>query len=189
MTFTAYIRLMMISYQYLLLCSMSEVYSFNSSTRIRLVSLILAYFFMASCCSFYIFTIFQYKTTKRWSDKNNYIYIQEIFSGMKENDKARAYSILLISRRLFLSIVLVFLQDQHFMVRVISFAVIQISYFILILLFRPFVKITNNIVEIINEAIVTILILTLLHLNEPGRWNQTIEKAMMNLMMCNSVLV
>ena len=189
MTFTVYIRLMMTSYQYLLLCSLSEVYNFNSSTRMRLISLIIAYLFMASCHLFYIFAIYQVKTTKRWSDKKNFVYIRELFSGMKENDKAKAYSVLLLTRRLFLCVILVFLQDLHFMVRVVSFVVIQISYFILIILIRPFVKITNNIVEIVNEAMMTTLILMLLYFNEPSRWNQTIEKAMMDLMMYNSILV
>ena len=49
MTFSAYIRLVLENFQYMLLCSISEAYEFNFSTQNRKVSLILAYFFMILC--------------------------------------------------------------------------------------------------------------------------------------------
>ena len=62
------------------------------------------------------------------------------------------------------------------MIRVISFFLIQIVYFVLIIVIRPFAESSNNLAEIVNEFLFTSLISMLLYYNESDRWNSTIEK-------------
>ena len=81
------------------------------------------------------------------------------------------------------------MQDLNFIYRVISFFLIQIPYFILIIVIRPFTDKENNIVEIINESLLTIFVSMLLYYNESDRWNYTIERVFIYSILSNSVLV
>ena len=54
---------------------------------------------------------------------------------------------------------------------------------------RPFEEKTNNIIEIINELVLTVMISMLLHYNESNIWDTQIEDVFIYLIMSNSVLV
>ena len=54
---------------------------------------------------------------------------------------------------------------------------------------RPFEEKTNNIIEIINELVLTVMISMLLHYNESSRWDTQIEDVFIYLIMSNSVFV
>ena len=49
LTFTAYLRLVLENFQYMLLCSISEAYRFDTSTKNRRTSLIITYTFAVLC--------------------------------------------------------------------------------------------------------------------------------------------
>ena len=102
MTFIIYMRLLLESYQYLLLCSISEAYKFNISTKNKQTSLVISYTFLISCLVFYFFIIYQFRVTLNLLNRKYYSHFYELFSGLKESNKARLYTVLLMSRRLVL---------------------------------------------------------------------------------------
>ena len=69
------------------------------------------------------------------------------------------------------------------------FFLIQVSYLIIIIIIRPFQEKTNNLVEIVNELVLTILISLLLFYNKSSRWNTTIEDIFIYSIMSNSIVV
>ena len=75
------------------------------------------------------------------------------------------------------------------MYRVISFFVIQAPYFVLIITIKPFTDIVNNIVEIVNEILLTGLLSMLLYYNQSSRWDNRIEEVFVYFILSNSVLV
>ena len=149
----------------------------------------LSYFFLITSITFYFFIIYQFFATRRSLSRKYYTYSEELFAGLKDKNKARAYTIFLTTRRVLLCMILICFQDINFIVRVVSFGSIQIFYLIYLILIRPFTEITNNIVEIINESILTILVLLLLYYNKSNRWNFTIEQVFINLILSCSALV
>ena len=189
MTFTAYIRLLLENFQYMLLCSISEAYEFDLSTKKRKVSLFLAHFFLITSTAFYFFIIYQFQATRTWLNRKYYKYSEELFGGLKESNKARSYTIFLTTRRFLLCIILICLQNLHFIYRVILFNLVQILYFALIIVLRPFTQIDNNIVEIVNELLLTVLGSLLLHYNESSRWDKTIENVYIYLITFSSAFV
>ena len=73
--------------------------------------------------------------------------------------------------------------------RIIPFLVIQMAYFILIIVIRPFEEKTNNIVEIVNELMFTVMISMLVYYNKPSRWNSKIKEVFVLMIMSNSASV
>ena len=102
MTFTVYIRLIIENFQNLALSSMSEIYRFEFSSKNRLVSLFCAWLFIIFSILFYIFIVYQFWLTKESHKRVSYAYSKELFSGLKKTNKARAYTMIMISRQLFL---------------------------------------------------------------------------------------
>ena len=107
MTFTVYIRLIIENFQYMFLCSISEVYNVDFSNANKRVSLFFSHFFLVSCLCFFIFIIYQFQATKVWLNRKYYSYSEELFTGLKENNKARLYPIFLTTRRLAFCIILI----------------------------------------------------------------------------------
>ena len=130
MSFTAYIRLLLENMLYIMLCSFSELYRFDLSSKNRWISLIIAFVFILLCFAFYSFIIYQFRATKLRLKRVQYAYSGELFSGLKESNTARTYSVLFATRRLIICIFLVCLQDLHFLARVVLFSIIQIVYLI-----------------------------------------------------------
>ena len=133
MTFAIYIRLVQENYQNLVLSSISEVYKFGISEKNRQVSLSIAYLFLISCIVFYFFIIYQFQTTRVWIRRKEYAYSEELFAGLKQSNKARSFTVALITRRLLLGLFLLCLQDLQFIICVIIFGIIQILFFVMIL--------------------------------------------------------
>ena len=177
LTFTIYLRLILESTQYILLCSVSEIYKFEVSSMYAKISLIVACNVTAALCAFYFFIIYEFQATKIWLNRKYHSYSEELFAGLKDNTKARSYSILLFTRRIILSTMLICLQEFNFIYRVISFAFVQVPYCIIIISIRPFAQVSNNIVEAINELLLAISTSFLLYYNEQDKWKNYIEKS------------
>ena len=133
MTLAVYIRLLQENYQNIVLSSISEVYNFDVSDNRRTVSLSVAYLFLISSIVFYFFTVYQFYKTRVRSTRNNYAYSEELFSGIKVSNKARLFTVALITRILLLGAFMICMQDLHFMVRVTIFIVIQVLFLAMIL--------------------------------------------------------
>ena len=133
MTFSAYIRLLLENFQYMLLCSISEVYRFDFTIKNRKISSSIAYSFIVAYALFFLFILYQFRATNIMIRRQHYSYSEELFSGLKDSNKARSYTILFTSRRLALCILLLVFQQVHFIMRVMFFVIIQIPYLMIII--------------------------------------------------------
>ena len=71
----------------------------------------------------------------------------------------------------------------------ISFWLVQIFYFILICFLRPYDTFKENLIELINEGVFTVLSGFLLYLNEEDRWSEALEKTFTYLIVANTVAI
>ena len=151
LTFSYYIRTLLEMNQYLLVSSIYEVSQFNTDGIYRIASttysmLVLGVCFPLIGCVGWLF-VSSYQT---FADKHNML--GEFFEGMKQNKKSKLYALLLILRRtLFVAILVCFDSMQH-TVQVVVLLILQLFYLSSIIFIRPYEKVKDNIIEIINEV-------------------------------------
>ena len=130
--------------------SISEIYSFDTSGYLRIISVVFAIivftFFVIVIVSLFIFAFSIYKEIEGEHNK-----LSELISGLKPNKKERLYVAILMARRLFFIMILIFsgsLSSQIVIGMLIAF---QTPYLIYLFLIRPFKEMDTTIIELSNE--------------------------------------
>lgn len=73
-------------------------------------------------------------------------------------NKARLYAVMFLFRRTILCLIVLLTHDiLNLFIRTLTFVVFQLVYFGYIILLKPFVEFKDNLLEIVNEVIYTIL--------------------------------
>lgn len=116
------------------------------------------------------------------------VYFKEVFSGIKPRWISRSFLFLNFSRRAILIIVGIF-SSGSMLIDVILFFLVQLVYFVLVVLLRPFANTRDNIIEITNECFFTIFAASVLYLNEEDRWSKVFETVFLGIMVINSFIV
>ena len=151
LTFSYYIRTLLEMNQYLLVSSIYEVSRFNTDGIYRIASTAYAVLVLSMClmlvgCVGWLFA----SLYQPFADKHNML--GEFFEGMKQNKKSKLYALLLILRRtLFVAILVCFDSMQH-TVQVVVLLILQLFYLSSIIFIRPYSKIKDNIIDILNEV-------------------------------------
>jgi hypothetical protein len=98
---------------------------------------------------------------------------KELFVGLKKSKFALAYNLLILSRRMYLALWIICLSliplDKH----LVGATFLQLVHASLIVLIRPFKKVKDNIIEILNEVTFTILMALLIRFNKKAIWSRT----------------
>ena len=108
---------------------------------------------------------------------------------LKSKHRARSYSSLLLFLRIILVIFLISFKASEAKVSVFTFLSIQVLYFSLILWFRPYKQAKDNILEIINESLFTILLIILWIYHEKSKWTDTAENSYIGIIISNSCII
>lgn len=111
----------------------------------------------------------------------------EIYLGIKDTKWSRAYTAMLLSRRLLMVILIIFFR---FMPRILIFLpliILQLGYFILFLLIRPYKEKAVNIMEIVNESFNCVYVFILLPITDADSWDPNMIQIFILLMTINSV--
>ena len=106
--FSLYIRLMFEANVFLLLSSFSEIYEWNTSGSSNIISLLFAFIGGWICLSFVSLSLINYSIHKETKNMNNYIPLNEFFSGISNKMISRLYPTFLLLRRLIFIVLLVF---------------------------------------------------------------------------------
>ena len=169
LTFAIYIRYILELSQFFMVSSISEIYSFDTSGYLRIISIVFAIivfaFFAIVIVSLFIFAFSSYKEIEGEHNK-----LSELISGLKQNRKERLYVAILMARRLTFITILIFsgsLSSQIVIGMLIAF---QTPYLIYLFLIRPFKEMDTTIIELANEWIFIVLLITLIFLNSEKDW-------------------
>jgi len=151
-TFTIYIRILLQSYQFLLLSSVSELY--NSQASIKMIP---AVFIAILWVGVYAFSVSAWiKKFKVDADVDN-SKIKELFADLKPKSIPKGFNVFLLTRRILFVTLLICFQWLPKIALMCIFLVLQFGWAVSICIFRPLTNTKDNIVEIYNEILFTTL--------------------------------
>ena len=175
-TLWLYLRLIMEAYQFLLIWSWYEIYSFRSATNADIVSLAIAFMVFVLWIIFakavLALTIKEAKgvnDAKNTQDDKKSIFC-ELFDGTKDTKYSKYYSFMFIIRKALIIIFMAFLTDLNIIIKVAFFVLVQLLYFLYIVSVRPLEKMKDNLIGVMNEALMLLLASMLFKFNQESDW-------------------
>ena len=186
LTFGYYIRCILEMNQFILITSVYEVYSFNLSQNIRIMSFIFAILIWIACLALIAFVAYlsfsSYETVEAKHNK-----LEEFFSGIKMQKKHKLYVFALLVRRALFIVLLITSQLIPSRTILIVISLLQLGYLALISFIRPFKEIKCNIIEIMNEFYFLILLSSLIYLNTESNWNNFLANVYIFTLTSNTI--
>ena len=178
LSFSYYIRAVLLINQYLLICSMYEIYSFNSSQPFRVVSFVFAIMILISWVSILALAIYLSMSAYTVNEgKHNKL--GEFFNGLKMHRKFKFYMCMLILRRTIFVVLLVTWISLSSRLLIGLLVLLQLIYLVYVCYLRPFRELKDNLTEIMNEAYFLLLLSSLVYLNEERYWSSTVTSIYM----------
>ena len=169
LTFAIYIRYILELSQFFMVSSVNEIYSFDTSKYLRIISLVFAIivfaFFVVVIVALFLFAFSSYKEIEGEHNK-----LSELISGLKSNRKERLYVAILMARRLIFIMILIFSGSLSSQIVIGMLIALQAPYLIYLFLIRPFKEMDTTIIELANEWIFIVLLITLIFLNSEKDW-------------------
>ena len=189
-TFGVYIRFFLEAFQFMVIGSFSEIYKMDISNPKRITStLISCLFLLFSVIFFSLSCYYLFKTPTDHCDDKKHDKFQELNSGLKKYRLARVYTPLLLFRRYLFILWLICLNHHQAMLIVVGMLMIQIIYFGFLLSLRPSAEPMNNFIEAINEAIYTLMLGFLTHVNSEEKWTSSMSSIFIWIMLSNSLII
>ena len=98
--------------------------------------------------------IHYFKYRKKGAIKTRYL--SEIYDGFKDNSASKLFVFIFLIKRFLMACAIVFMRNANIWIRIMLFAFIQILILIYTITVRPYKKVKENLIEIINEITFTI---------------------------------
>ena len=188
LTFGYYIRFLFEINQFVLISSIHEIYRYDSSQSLQVISLSFAIFMLFWCILFIIFVSYLSLSSYEVVE-DNHNKLEEIFSGIKMQKKHKLYVVALLIRRALFVLLLVVLTSVSSQVLIGVLVFIQVIYTVLISYIRPFSEAKGNIIEITNEIYFLVLLSGLLYLNSENDWSSSKTSAYAWVLTSNSIVI
>ena len=171
----------------MLISAINEIYYWNSSESLRIVSLVTAFALLMLFIVLLWFTLFlslsSYKTIE-----NEHSKIGEIFNGFKMQRKHKIFASALLLRRLIFVAVLISLMriSSPIVIGILGFA--QLVYLIITFILRPYKQVKENLILIINEIYFGSILCSLAYFNSEDKWSDTITSIYVWIFTSNSMI-
>ena len=184
LTFNYYIRSSLEMNQYLLICSVYEIYNFNVSDSYRIASLVFAMLLLSGWILIAMFA-FCLSISSYTINEEKHNVLGEFISGLKLDKKFKLYGFILILRRTVFVILLLtwVLVDFRLIIGVLAF--LQLIYLTYVCYLRPFKEFKDNLSEILNELYFQLLLSSLIYLNTESNWSPTLVTTYMWVIQLN----
>ena len=193
-TFALYIRLILEAYQYILLSSVYEIYTFDISSTSKIVSFGIACSFALFCVLCFLFVLFMtlcipikhLNIKSKWA---KFSVFNGFYSGIKDKKFQRLYTPLLLLRRIvFISWLIIFRSFTNTFI-VLGLFIVQLSYMVSLFSLRPYKGVKDNLIEWINEIFYAVLLCNLFYFNSTARWSDLVTKIYVWIMMANNIVL
>lgn len=188
-TFIIYVRVFLEAYQILLITSLSELVRADFTGIVSVASFVSSLVILAFWLTLCFFSFYMFFSTQKSFDSDIYYKLGEFLAGIKNNKYCRLYSFIsLIRRTLMVSWLIIFNYLESF---ILSYGLlgIQIIYFCIIIILRPFDRVENNLIEIINEIILMIMISFLVIFNMESEWTSLPTNSFLYIILANSMII
>ena len=134
--FTIYVRTFVEALQMMMLSSLIEIKTFDTSEISRVFSILISFLFTLLCVGLIVLMAVEWIRSKDPKIFKQQKYFKEVFSGVKDKWRARCYMLLNFGRRAIFIIAIVFpvANPIH---TIIIFAIIQVVYYATVIYLRP----------------------------------------------------
>ena len=188
--FSIFIRLFMQSSQFIMIWSISEMYFWYDNGTYKILSIIASIIVCILLWLLIGLSAYNFHRFNSIRDPKSNFYLKEFTVGLKPKKKAWVFPLFILLRRAIFVIILIWGNTSLNHNWIISLMiVVQLVYFITIVLIRPNEDAKNNFIEITNEMYFFILVCILTYYNSSENWESGIETAYMYIIMSNSAVV
>ena len=187
-TFSYYIRFLLEMNQYMLISSIYEIYSFDTSKGLKIASLVFAMvvwvlWMLILIVSLYL-SLSPYTVIENAHNK-----LGEWFTGLKMDKKYKIHSSMIIIRRTVFVLLLIVWSAVASRVLIGVLTLIQVLYLVYICILRPFKEVRGNLIEILNEVYFLSLLSCLIYFNTESYWSSNVTSIYMWVLASNSMTV
>ena len=187
MTFGFYIRNAFLMCEFILICTIYEIFKNNGYGSYRVISLIFAYLVVLLYVAFTIFVCYLAVSSNN-EEHQSHSMLNEFFWGLKRNKIYRLYMAAFIIRRAFYTLFFVGLTSLSSEAVVGIITGFQFYYLIYIIVIRPFEEVVVNAIEILNEATLFLLIFILNFFPQNNNWTKDQNNVYMAFIVINFIL-
>ena len=184
-----YIRLIMETSQFIVICAVNDIYSSQTSDFKLLFSFITSIFFLLLALFLILVGFIEWWRFKNGFDDNHHIYFKEYFNGIRNNSVVRIYTALVLTRRLLIVTFLITWSSLSSIYLMQIVAIIQFIYLLGIIVLRPFQEIRNNWIEIVNEVYFFVMVIYISNYSTSDRWTDTAVDIFLYLILTNSLII
>ena len=181
-TFAIYIRIFIEAFQFMLLSCMSEISIFNTSSDAKMASLGIAFLILIFCLAVFTLGVYQYKTQKHRC-------LSEFESGLKDSKVCKLFTCFFLLRKIILVVWVIVSAGVYPMLIAILASIIELVYMVWLAITRPFKETQNNIIEILNEIIFTIVCAWLIIFDTESDWTQGLTDIYMYILIGNNMAI
>ena len=187
LTFSYYIRLFIEFGEYIVVSAVNEVYVFDTSRTLQIISLCFAIFIIVISLLWAILALIlslsSYKINEKEHNK-----LDEFFNGLKLEKRFRAYVVITMARRFVYIVFLITLASLPSKTVIGILVGLQVIYFIHVAIVRPYDEIQTNLIEIINEFAFILLLGSLIVYNTENDWTVTFAYIYIQVLVLTSLI-
>ena len=181
------IRFFMLSYQFLLIASLSEVKDFSRISK-GTTSYIFSWFITLVWVLLFVLSIIKLISLRKEENFEALFYTKELFVGTKSNWVARTYSTVWILRRILYTSVFILFSNLIFLYKLISVLTIQGLYLVYLLTVRPFESRKDIIGEVSNEIFLFLGLLSMCYFNTESKWSTNATRVYLGFLLLSNIV-
>ena len=175
-TFALYIRIIMETYQFILIAWVSEIYQFDFDGIKREISIIIAFLILIAWIAVILITILFTLSKDAYIlsdsiDKRSKF--DHLFNGVSLNKKSRLFIWILQIRRAVFVILLITVGPKSSIIVISLLVGFQLIYLVLLGTIRPYKVAIWNFIEMTNEFYFLVILAFLLKYNTAADWKET----------------
>jgi hypothetical protein len=189
MTFSFYIRFFLILQQYIALVSLTEFFELNFGDWPHTISWFFAFGVAVFLMVFFGFAAWLWYKKATDSEKYSETKFDEFFRGLMKGKLFSSYILVLMLRRFFIAIWIVWFEFTSFGVSIGLLIAYQVCHTGFLIFVRPYESFIDNIVEICIEVVITLILCLLANYSSSDKWTNSAQDAIIGLIVFLIVLI
>jgi hypothetical protein len=188
MTFSIYVRVMLESYLYIWISTVSEINQFDVSTGFKQISLGWWFLFLLSLASMVIIWGQQVIKAHPFLDIKKQWWLREFFIGLKNKTLCRLFFLFFMISRIFFVVLVIVFKDASLIGKILMFSMIQFVVTTYTVVCRPFDAIWDTMIEMMNQLIYLAAVSLLVHFKHKTDWDDVIENVYVYMIISGPII-
>ena len=169
-TLSIYLRIIFEAFLGIFLSSINEFYIHDFSNSGKIVSFWISAFVVICLIAYWILTFIVAKKASKSYYNPKATYLNEIVEGTKISFRSRLLFFTTITKIILSICVVIFCQNMKMYTRISIYVIVQTIFMIITLVVRHYKKISDNIIQILNDSIYLTACIALFRYNKETNW-------------------